>query len=75
MKTNATIHSARLKNEVKRRKGEIVSSEAFWLVTLKIPAGRIDANEVSQNVDELLTLALEAVQTRLPLKQKQEVAA
>jgi hypothetical protein len=56
----AEIAGARLKAEVVKEKGEVVDTNTFWLVTLKIPAGKVDANaiahwaEVSQTVDVVI---------------------
>lgn len=77
MKTEGTIHGARLKAEVlKDDDGNPMGADTFWLVTLKLPAGRINANELNDMYDELLTVHIESKQARLPLgTTKPEAAA
>ena len=62
MKANWTLDGTRLKKEPIRNEGEVVGHEAFWLVTVKVPADKIDANALAHLSNELLSVDLNSVQ-------------
>lgn len=74
METRCTIKGAALKAEVTKEEGGGAHVETFWLVTFKIPADSIDANELNNMVALPLTLNAVADQFDLGLAKTTEDA-
>lgn len=72
MQTRCTIKGAALKAELIKEEGGGSHIETFWLVTFKIPADSIDANEINNMVALPLTLNAVADQFDLGLSQTKE---
>lgn len=58
-----TIAGARLKTYVLKGEQSTVS-QAFWLVTVKVPAQFCNANELADCRDAAVNIRIEAVQTK-----------
>ena len=68
MKMEATLHSVKSRLVQTRDGGEITGNERYWDITIRIHAGRIDANELGSNLGDLHNVAIDCIQTRMPLK-------
>ena len=65
MQFRCTLSGTKLKKEPVRNEGEVVGHDTFWLVTVKIPADKVDANALAHLSDELLEIELNEVQGNL----------
>jgi len=69
VKTEGQITGARLKAEtVKDDEGCITGSLTYWIVTVRVPAHKIDANELEQMTGEMIRVIMEPLQTKLKLE-------
>jgi hypothetical protein len=64
MKARCEITAARLKAE-KVTEDDHIRVETYWLVTFKIPASSINADEISENVNRVMDLNAEPVQSTI----------
>jgi len=68
MKCNGSLEGAKLKAEpIKDDDGNVIAHDSFWMVTLKVPARSIDANQLHRMVDENLNIEVNPVQGSLDL--------
>lgn len=64
MKARCEIAGARLKAETVRDEDH-THVETFWLVTFKIPADSIDADEIANGVNKVIDLSATPVQASI----------
>ena len=68
MKCNGSLDAVKMKTEpIKDDDGNVIAHESFWMVMLKIPAKRIDANDLRDMVDELLDIDVAPFQQSMKL--------
>jgi len=72
----AQIAAARLKAEVIKEKGEVVDTETFWLITLKIPADKVDANAIAHwaKDGETVDVMIDSMQIEMHLTEDAKAA-
>jgi hypothetical protein len=63
----------KLKSETERDdNGDIVGTMTSWVVALRIPSHKVDANEIERMTGEVITIELSPLQTKMKLEGEEE---